>query len=359
MGQTTREFKVAGAIGPLASLKKASGCVSETEIGVGGTSAWRLNGLIPQTSVALYFEVVNSGSPIPAGQQGLIQLTTIYRHASGAYRLRVTTAARSWADPKTDLALIAEGFDQEAATVIMARKAVFKAEAEGSFDVIRWLDRMLIRLVAKFGEYQADTPSSLTLPPGFAMYPQFMFHLRRSQFLQVFNSSPDETAYYRHTLYRENVLNSLTMIQPSLVAYALDVAPEPVLLDAASIVPDKILLLDSFFYVLIFHGETVATWRKEGYHELPEYENFKYMIQAPRDDALLILKDRWPVPRYIECDQYSSPARILYSKVDPSVTHNNVNEYGQAGQGQVILTDDVSLKVFMEHLSSLAVSSSY
>lgn len=25
-----------------------------------------------------------------------------------------------------------------------------------------------------------------------------MFHLRRSQFLQVFNNSPDETAYYRY-----------------------------------------------------------------------------------------------------------------------------------------------------------------
>jgi protein transport protein SEC23 len=25
-----------------------------------------------------------------------------------------------------------------------------------------------------------------------------MFHLRRSQFLQVFNNSPDETAFYRY-----------------------------------------------------------------------------------------------------------------------------------------------------------------
>ncbi|KNC55535.1 copii coat protein [Thecamonas trahens ATCC 50062] len=355
--QTTREFKVAGAIGPLSSLGKKSSCVAETSIGVGETSAWRLNGLIPQTSVALYFEVVNSGAPIPAGQQGLLQLTTIYRHASGVYRLRVTTVARSWADPKAEPGLIIDGFDQEAATVIMARKAVFKAEAEGSFDVIRWLDRMLIRLVAKFGDYQADSPSSLTLPPGFAMYPQFMFHLRRSQFLQVFNSSPDETAFYRHTLYRENVLNSLIMIQPSLVAYGFDAEPTPVLLDAASILPDRILLLDTFFFVLIFAGETIAAWKKEGYQELPEYESFKTLLQTPRDDALLILKDRWPVPRYIECDQYSSPARILYSKVDPSVTHNNMGEYGQEGGGQVILTDDVSLRVFMDHLASLAVSS--
>ena len=28
-----------------------------------------------------------------------------------------------------------------------------------------------------------------------------MFHLRRSQFLQVFNNSPDETSYYRYVDY--------------------------------------------------------------------------------------------------------------------------------------------------------------
>jgi len=42
-----------------------------------------------------------------------------------------------------------------------------------------------------------DDPESFVLPNSFSIYPQFMFHLRRSQFLQVFNNSPDETAYYR------------------------------------------------------------------------------------------------------------------------------------------------------------------
>src|ERR1019366_1180618 len=32
-----------------------------------------------------------------------------------------------------------------------------------------------------------------------------MFHLRRSQFLQVFNNSPDETAFYRHVFDEEDV----------------------------------------------------------------------------------------------------------------------------------------------------------
>lgn len=39
------------------------------------------------------------------------------------------------------------GFDQEVAAVLMARISIFKAELDDGPDVLRWLDRMLIRLV--------------------------------------------------------------------------------------------------------------------------------------------------------------------------------------------------------------------
>jgi len=45
------------------------------------------------------------------------------------------------------------GFDQECAATIMARLSVFKSEQEELLDVIRWLDRTLIRLVSRFGDY--------------------------------------------------------------------------------------------------------------------------------------------------------------------------------------------------------------
>ena len=92
---------------------------------------------------------------------------------------------------------IAASFDQEAAAVLMSRIVVFKSEMDDSPDVLRWLDRMLIRMCQKFADYRKDDPSSFQLAPHFSIYPQFMFHLRRSQFLQVFNNSPDETTYYR------------------------------------------------------------------------------------------------------------------------------------------------------------------
>jgi hypothetical protein len=40
--------------------------------------------------------------------------------------------------------------------------------------------------------------------------------------------------------------------------------PEPVLLDTSSIQADRILLMDTFFQILIFHGETIAQWRAAG-----------------------------------------------------------------------------------------------
>jgi len=138
--------------------------------------------------------------------------------------------------------------------VLMSRLAVHRTETEEVADVMRWLDRALIRLCSKFATYRKDDPSSFRLSPEFSIYPQFMFHLRRSKFLQYFNSSPDEQAVCRHILTRECTSNSLIMLQPSLLSYSFQGPPQPVLLDAASVRPDTILLLDTFFHVVVFLG---------------------------------------------------------------------------------------------------------
>lgn len=79
--------------------------------------------------------------------------------------------------------------------------------------------------------------------------------------------------------------NSLIMIQPTLMSYTFDTPPQPVLLDSVSIKPDVVLLLDTFFHILIFHGETVAQWKKAGYQEQEGYENFKELLEVPQTDA--------------------------------------------------------------------------
>lgn len=111
----------------------------------------------------------------------------------------------------------------------------------------------------------------------------------------------------------------------------------------------------------MFIGKSVAEWRALGYDQLPEHENFRQLLQAPVGDAQEILSSRFPVPRYIDTEHEQSQARFLLSKVNPSQTHNNgPSMYGQQnGQASSpILTDDVSLQVFMDHLKKLAVSTS-
>lgn len=158
----------------------------------------------------------------------------------------------------------------------------------------------------------------------------------------------------RHVLNDADVNNSLIMIQPTLMSYTFDVDPHPVLLDSVSIRPDVILLLDTFFHILIFHGETIAQWRKANYHEQEGYENFKELLENPVSDAQELLEDRLPIPRYVVCDQGGSQARFLLSKLNPSTTHMSGSGYGAGpAAGQAIFTDDVSLQVFMEHLKRL------
>jgi protein transport protein SEC23 len=49
--------------------------------------------------------------------------------------------------------MITASFDQECASVSMARIAIYRADTEEGSDVIRWLDKMLIRLVNNFIDF--------------------------------------------------------------------------------------------------------------------------------------------------------------------------------------------------------------
>lgn len=353
----SKDVKVQGIIGPCASLDKKGPLCSETVIGQGNTTAWKLCGLDINTSLCIVFDIAKKESPDiisqSANNQFYFQFLTYYQHSSGQMRLRATTLSRRWvAGPGIKDELIS-GFDQEAAAVVMARQVSFKMETEAEFDPIRWLDKSLIHICTQFGEYQKDNPSSFGLSPRLSIFPQFMFHLRRSQFVQVFNNSPDETAYFRMILNRENVSNSVVMIQPSLISYSFHSGPEAALLDVVSISADKILLLDSYFTIVVFHGSTIAQWRKAGYHELAEHQAFAHLLQAPRNDSDAIIKERFPVPRLVICDQHGSQARFLLAKLNPSATYNS--DSPAAPGGDIIFTDDVSFEVFSDHLQRLAV----
>ena len=326
---SSKDIRIASAMGP---LKKKD---NQRE-------SWKLCSLTTKTCIAFLFRVCGENQATPVF---FLQFLTRYSLALGGSRLRVTTVARRWVPPESPE--IAAGFDQEAAAAVVARLAVHRAEEHHARDVIRWLDDMLIRFAARFGDYIPEDPSSFRLSPCFSLYPQFMYHLRRSQFIDVFNSSPDETAFFRVMLNRERVEESLIMIQPTLLRYSLDGPPVPELLDMNSVSPEVILLFDSYFCVVVHFGAEVTRWRKAG------EESVGKLVAAVEMDAAALVAERVPVPRLVKCDQYSSQARFLIAKLNPSVTHKS----GKGDRLDVVFTDDVNLQVFTEHLQSLAVQS--
>jgi protein transport protein SEC23 len=53
----------------------------------------------------------------------------------------------------------------------MARQAIHNTMTQEPMDVIRWLDRLLIKLVARFAEFKKDDPSTFKLSREFSLFP--------------------------------------------------------------------------------------------------------------------------------------------------------------------------------------------
>lgn len=53
----SRDIKVAGLMGPAARVDKKSPYVADVEVGLGGTTTWKLCSLDSETSLALMYEI--------------------------------------------------------------------------------------------------------------------------------------------------------------------------------------------------------------------------------------------------------------------------------------------------------------
>lgn len=62
--QTSRELKVSGAIGSCVSLAQRAQNVSETELGIGGTNAWKICGIYANSTLAIFLDITNQVNDI-------------------------------------------------------------------------------------------------------------------------------------------------------------------------------------------------------------------------------------------------------------------------------------------------------
>ena len=77
------------------------------------------------------------------------------------------------------------------------------------------------------------------------------------------------------------------------------------------------------------------------------------MLEAPREEANLIMQDRFPVPRYFLSKPGDGAERKIKARVNPS----NLQADNATVDSGNYFTEDVNLKVFMSHLIKLAVQS--
>ena len=350
----TNNYKISGALGHLFSINKKSQLISDVVIGEGNTIEWLLGSINPTSTYTFFLDYNDQYKE--NSRTAVFQLLTTYVAGDRSWRLRVSTISRKISNPletQNSIDEIGNSFDQEAAAVLIARLSVdnnFKGT--DSKESLKKIDKTLIHLMSKFAKYTKDNPNTFKLTSKFNYFPQFMFYLRRSSFIQSFNESPDESTYYKYLLLGESVQNCTVMIQPLLFEYtAENPSPTPVFLDLNSLKNNCVLLLDTFFHVVVWHGVDVMKWREEGYQDQEGYENIKQMLDDPQDYAQNILDERLPTPRYVSCDAGSGQERLLKCTVNPS--SESKNKHLEEG----FFSDDVDLKVFMDSLKKLSVSS--
>lgn len=293
-------------------VKTSPGLVYKGIIGEGKPfgSGWRVGSMIPSSNITILLENTQSARD---GAYGYVQIISQFARSDRSMVMRVTTFGRLFSKDKNKIDL---SFDQEAACVFQVRAFIMKGY-QNVMDFESAIDKNLIRFTKRYGNYEKGNPSSVFLPDSMAYFPNFMFFFRRSLLVQKDGISHDESAYFRILVFKLPVDDAIKMVKPALISFHYQGEVTPVELDSGSLNPESILVLDSFHNVLLWRGDYVSSWIKEGLHQKEEYAFFKNVINSATEYSLS-LRDRLPVPQYRVTDEGRSQARILLHYVNPS-----------------------------------------
>ena len=316
--RTTKECASVELLGTDASSKGGRrDAVEKTEAGGARTFSWAVGGVSSHYTVGLAMK--RSDETLPPSEQGhLVQLSATYKHASGGTRMRVSTLRMPRLPTAVPARQLLAAFDQQAAAALIVRQAVSQAESSAApAELLTAIDRQLIKVMKALCAYAKGEPGTVALPPQAAMLPSLVFNLRRSPAVRTSGYSPDETAYFRQLVVTLSVFASLVLVQPTLYGYERGGAPQPLPLEAPSMVPERSLLLDTYLKLLLCHGASVANWRRSP--ELQDDAMLQELLRAGRADLDRLESERFPAPEVFECEQYGSKARYLVQKLNPDV----------------------------------------
>ena len=191
----SKDVSINGALGQCYSLNKSKSFVSDKQIGKGKTHSWYLGSIDDKKTITILYETKDAETK---EQTYFIQMKTSFRHENGDMSVRMVTVQKNWSSmvPK-----IAEGFDQEAAIVFLARLCVHRALIEEQVNIRQWLDTSLIKWASYFANYVKNDRMSFSLCDTMKNFPQFIYHLRRSNFINRFNISLDEVTNFIYSVF--------------------------------------------------------------------------------------------------------------------------------------------------------------
>lgn len=89
------------------------------------------------------------------------------------------TTKRLW---DSNLAIIADNFDQEAAIVLLGRLFLHRIDKEYKKLVRAWIDKVLVKWASVFASYIKGDEESFSLPDKMKFLPQFVYYFRRTPF---------------------------------------------------------------------------------------------------------------------------------------------------------------------------------
>ncbi|KAL0234141.1 hypothetical protein PCE1_001179 [Barthelona sp. PCE] len=348
----TPMVRFCGAIGNCYSLKVQSPSVSHKEIGESGTCMWQMCSCDANNSLAFFFDVNEVEGPTP--DRAVIQFVMTYTHPLGHFVRRVVTLAVG-INATAQTQNFINAFDQEAAAVIVARVCVEKQKTDDQESLVRLIDKTLINMGIKFGQYQMNAPSSFHFPLNMGALSQFLFYLRKSVLLSKFNETPDETVFKANVFNRSNVYNSLQIFQPLLMMYS-DKGVRPVLLDTSSMGPNRILFLDTYHTLLVHYDEMYKRWSEEGYQNVEGYSWFAALIDEANGEVHRILAERWPTPVVHLVYPGHSQERFLKSLLNNADTPQGTsNSSVFSGTKRIVRTEDASFSAYTSNLATAVV----
>jgi len=348
---SSSEVQVSGHIGKAVFMSPTQGqeqnkCISRYSVGVGGTNRWAHGGLEDTTTFLWTWEIENKNS----GMENLcyVQFRCSYL-AAGYNYVRVTTLGIPLVN---GLMQLKNCFDAEAAAVGITRMAVHRVETEFE-NFLQYLDNIIIKTSKVVCNYTPNEKGTVALTKDTALFMQLMYATRRSPILSNFNSTPDEYNFMRSNFMGQNIRNSLLMIQPLLFAFdASDPVPRCVKPQVGERHASRVLLLDTFFTIVIWYGKNACSWRDTAIYEEEQYAHIKELLDEPENFAQERLVGRNPFPLLVLCDDGKGQDRFLMARLHPE----NSNGAYQMDEVAEVLTDDASLEMFTAHLFKCIVA---